>query len=133
VTLWSGRVGTGLAPEVSEFLQAEDAELLPYDVEATRLHAARLRAAGLLSAEELAEALRLLGEIVAQGLSPQGAVPIAWRTPKGTAPPCGRTVPRYRKSGATLSVRADVAELVDAHGSGPCGGNPVEVQVLSSA
>ena len=34
---------------------------------------------------------------------------------------------------ATLSVRADVAELVDAHGSGPCGGNPVEVQVLSSA
>src|SRR5690349_12846112 len=29
--------------------------------------------------------------------------------------------------------RADVAELVDAHGSGPCGGNPVEVQVLSSA
>jgi hypothetical protein len=32
-----------------------------------------------------------------------------------------------------LSGRADVAELVDAHGSGPCGGNPVEVQVLSSA
>src|SRR5919198_991708 len=28
---------------------------------------------------------------------------------------------------------ADVAELVDAHGSGPCGGDPVEVQVLSSA
>ena len=34
---------------------------------------------------------------------------------------------------ATLVLRADVAELVDAHGSGPCGGNPVEVQVLSSA
>src|SRR5213080_2551304 len=34
---------------------------------------------------------------------------------------------------ATLPVRADVAELVDAHGSGPCGGDPVEVQVLSSA
>ncbi len=32
-----------------------------------------------------------------------------------------------------MAVRADVAELVDAHGSGPCGGNPVEVQVLSSA
>jgi hypothetical protein len=32
-----------------------------------------------------------------------------------------------------LLSRADVAELVDAHGSGPCGGNPVEVQVLSSA
>jgi hypothetical protein len=31
------------------------------------------------------------------------------------------------------SLRADVAELVDAHGSGPCGSNPVEVRVLSSA
>ena len=28
---------------------------------------------------------------------------------------------------------ADVAELVDAHGSGPCGGDSVEVRVLSSA
>src|SRR5690242_815225 len=36
-------------------------------------------------------------------------------------------------TGATLSLRADVAELVDAHGSGPCGRKPVEVQVLSSA
>jgi phosphoribosylcarboxyaminoimidazole (NCAIR) mutase len=40
---------------------------------------------------------------------------------------------RSRKSPATMRVRADVAELVDAHGSGPCGGDPVEVQVLSSA
>src|SRR5436190_12290703 len=32
-----------------------------------------------------------------------------------------------------MPCRADVAELVDAHGSGPCGGDPVEVQVLSSA
>ena len=38
----------------------------------------------------------------------------------------------YRDA-ATLSLRADVAELVDAHGSGPCGRKPVEVQVLSSA
>src|SRR4051794_34474911 len=29
-----------------------------------------------------------------------------------------------RCTAAKLSVRADVAELVDAHGSGPCGGNP---------
>ena len=36
-------------------------------------------------------------------------------------------------TGATLACRADVAELVDAHGSGPCGRKPVEVQVLSSA
>ena len=34
---------------------------------------------------------------------------------------------------ATLSLRADVAELVDAHGSGPCARKGVEVQVLSSA
>ncbi len=34
---------------------------------------------------------------------------------------------------ATLTLRADVAELVDAHGSGPCGLRLVEVQVLSSA
>ncbi len=36
-------------------------------------------------------------------------------------------------SPATMRVRADVAELVDAHGSGPCGRKLVEVQVLSSA
>jgi hypothetical protein len=34
---------------------------------------------------------------------------------------------------ARMSIRADVAELVDAHGSGPCGRKLVEVQVLSSA
>jgi hypothetical protein len=34
---------------------------------------------------------------------------------------------------ATMVIRADVAELVDAHGSGPCGRKLVEVQVLSSA
>ena len=32
-----------------------------------------------------------------------------------------------------LRLRADVAELVDAHGSGPCARKGVEVQVLSSA
>src|SRR5207302_1473372 len=44
--------------------------------------------------------------------------------------------PRLREPmlrAATMPRRADVAELVDAHGSGPCGGDPVEVQVLSSA
>src|SRR5207244_12125746 len=47
-----------------------------------------------------------------------------------------RNRPRFkdeRVAAATIRDRADVAELVDAHGSGPCGGNPVEVQVLSSA
>ena len=32
-----------------------------------------------------------------------------------------------------MPIRADVAELVDAHGSGPCARKGVEVQVLSSA
>ena len=56
MTLWAGRVGGGLAPEVEEFLRADDAELLPYDCEATAGHVRRLHAAGLLSHEELAEA-----------------------------------------------------------------------------
>ena len=55
MTLWGGRVEGELAPEVWEFLKADDAELLPYDVEGTRLHARRLHAAGLVTDEELAE------------------------------------------------------------------------------
>ena len=54
MTVWSGRVRGRLAPEAWAFLKADDAELLPYDVEATRLHAGRLHAAGLLDDEELA-------------------------------------------------------------------------------
>jgi argininosuccinate lyase len=54
VTLWSGRVASELAPEVWEFLRADDAELLPYDVQGTLLHAERLRAAGILDDAELA-------------------------------------------------------------------------------
>src|SRR5437016_14516374 len=69
-----------------------------------------------------------------------GAGPAADARPRGTASEAaartgrpllkGKIVPG---TGATLSLRADVAELVDAHGSGPCGRKPVEVQVLSSA
>jgi argininosuccinate lyase len=55
VTLWSGRVGVELAPEVWDFLKADDAELLPYDVQGTLLHAERLHAAGILDDSELAE------------------------------------------------------------------------------
>src|SRR5262249_39762947 len=54
VTLWAARTGVELAPEVWEFLKAEDAELLPYDCEGTRIHARRLAAAGLLTGVELA-------------------------------------------------------------------------------
>jgi hypothetical protein len=49
------------------------------------------------------------------------------------AEPASAATAGFAEGAATLSLRADVAELVDAHGSGPCGGNPVEVQVLSSA
>jgi argininosuccinate lyase len=54
MTLWAGRVESDLAAEVSEFLRADDAELLPYDLAATLVHAQRLAAAGILTADELA-------------------------------------------------------------------------------
>ena len=53
MTLWSGRVGAALDPAVWEFLRAADAELLPYDCEATYQHAERLHGAGLLDDREL--------------------------------------------------------------------------------
>jgi argininosuccinate lyase len=68
VTLWSGRVGSGLAPDVWEFLKADDAELLPYDLAATRQHAGRLHAAGLLTDEELAEVAERLAVITPDDL-----------------------------------------------------------------
>jgi argininosuccinate lyase len=63
VTLWAGRVGTSLAPEVADFLRADDAELLRYDCEATAVHARRLHAAGLLGDDELAEVERELASL----------------------------------------------------------------------
>jgi argininosuccinate lyase len=68
MTLWGGRVAAELAPEVRDFLRADDAELLPYDLEATALHARRLAAAGLLTAEELEEVDDRLAEI--RGVDP---------------------------------------------------------------
>jgi len=63
VTLWSARVGGELAPEVWTFLRADDAELLPYDVQGTLLHAERLQAAGLLDDAELADVRETLGRL----------------------------------------------------------------------
>jgi argininosuccinate lyase len=63
MTLWAGRVGTELAPEVQLFLAADDSELLPYDCQATAVHARRLHAAGILDDEELAEAERILADL----------------------------------------------------------------------
>jgi argininosuccinate lyase len=63
VTLWSARVDTPLAPEVWSFLHADDAELLPYDLEATLVHAQRLHAAGILDDDELADVAAKLATI----------------------------------------------------------------------
>jgi argininosuccinate lyase len=63
VTLWAGRVGTPLAPEVWQFLRAQDDELLPYDVQGTLIHARRLEAAGFLSAAELQDVEERLAAI----------------------------------------------------------------------
>jgi len=61
--LWAGRVGGELAPEVWDFLHADDAELLPYDLQGTLLHAQRLHAAGILDDAELAEVTEKLAAI----------------------------------------------------------------------
>ena len=63
MTLWSGRVGSELAPEVWAFLRSDDAELLPYDVQATLLHAGRLHGAGILDDAELAEVRETLSHL----------------------------------------------------------------------
>ena len=67
MTLWSGRVEDGLAPEVWAFLKADDSELLPYDCAATLVHAQRLYEAGLLSNDELAEVQSTLDRIATEG------------------------------------------------------------------
>ena len=69
MSLWGGRVGRELDPAVAAFLRADDAELLPYDCEATAIHARRLHAAGLLDDEELADAEARLAEIVSGTVS----------------------------------------------------------------
>ena len=48
---------------MEDFLRRDDAELLPYDCEATLVHARRLHAAGLLDDEELREVEAILGGI----------------------------------------------------------------------
>ncbi len=63
MSLWAGRVEAGLDAAVWEFLRVDDAELLPYDCEATAEHAQRLHAAGLLTDAELAEVEGRLAEI----------------------------------------------------------------------
>jgi argininosuccinate lyase len=61
-------VGTGLAPEVWQFLRAQDDELLPYDVQGTLIHAHRLAGAGILTPAELAEVEKRLATITVDDL-----------------------------------------------------------------
>ncbi len=63
VATWSGRVESALDPDVWRFLRVDDAELLPYDCEATAQHARRLAAAKFLTEEELEEVESRLAEI----------------------------------------------------------------------
>jgi argininosuccinate lyase len=63
MTLWGGRTGVALDPDVDAFLRADDAELLPYDCAATAVHARRLNAAGLLDDDELADVESRLASI----------------------------------------------------------------------
>ena len=63
MTTWAGRVESALDPDVWRFLRVDDAELLPYDCEATFEHARRLAAAGLLTDEELDDVESRLAEI----------------------------------------------------------------------
>ena len=67
MTLWSGRVARAHDPAVAAFLRADDAELLPYDCEATAVHARRLHAAGLLDDDELTRVEVRLAEIATGG------------------------------------------------------------------
>jgi argininosuccinate lyase len=68
MTLWAGRVDRTLAPEVWEFLRAQDDELLAYDCQGTALHAQRLHAGGLLTDAELDEVERRLAAITVDDL-----------------------------------------------------------------
>jgi argininosuccinate lyase len=68
VTLWAGRVGTGLAPEVWTFLRAQDDELLAYDCAASTMHAQRLHSAGYLTDAELADVEERLAAITLDDL-----------------------------------------------------------------
>src|SRR5262245_61667864 len=68
MTLWAGRVGTGLAPEVWEFLRAQDDELLAYDCAASTVHARRLHGAGYLTDAELRDAEERLAAITVDDL-----------------------------------------------------------------
>ena len=115
MTLWSGRVGGSLDPSVWAFLHADDAELLPYDCEASLQHARRLHGAGLLSDDELAEVEERLAEIaldpagyLAEDEDVHSAIERQLGEPSaGRSMPAGRATTRSRRrSASTCSMHA---------------------------
>jgi argininosuccinate lyase len=111
MTLWSGRVEDGLAPEVWAFLKADDAELLPYDCAATVIHAQRLYDAGLLSSEELTEVQTALRRIAVDGACRRRRRrPLCDRA--AVAMSGGRSMPAGR---ATIRSRPFRLHVADAH------------------
>ena len=69
MTLWAGRVGTSLAPEVWAFLRAQDDALLPYDIAATAIHGFRLHSAGLLTDDEIDDVQERLSSMTIDDLT----------------------------------------------------------------
>ena len=68
VTLWAGRVGTALAPEVWAFLRADDDELLPYDLAGDGAARAPARGGRAATADELADVEERLAAITVDDL-----------------------------------------------------------------
>ena len=128
MTLWSGRVGTELAPEVWEFLKADDAELLPYDIQGTLLHAERLHAAGILDDAELAEVRETLARL--ETVDPRPRTCIRTSRPSsatwgGRSTPDARATTRLpRRSGSTSPPRAPRPMLRSRHSRARSSGAP---------
>ncbi len=68
MTLWSGRLGGGLADEMAAFTASLgfDRQLWQVDIQGSRAHVAGLRAAGLLSDAEAEALLAALGDVGAE-------------------------------------------------------------------
>jgi argininosuccinate lyase len=119
MTLWAARVGGRPAPEVWQFLRADDAELLPYDCVATLLHAQRLNQAGLLSDEELAEieaALENIDEVADEDEDVHSAIERQLGA-VGRKIHAGRSRNDQVAAAMRLYVEDACAEAVDAIGS----------------
>src|SRR5436305_10459075 len=106
VTLWAARTDVALDPEVDEFLRADDAELLPYDCEATALHARRLHAAGILDEGELTEVETRLATIADEGAAYLGEYEDVHSAIEGLLGPVGRKIHAGRSRNDQVAAAA---------------------------